>query len=73
MTHAFGDQVAAQSDRTRAPSPVAVVSADSKPRPVLADDPLKLSDILRQARHIPNHHQIRETNCNIRQDLPAPT
>src|SRR6185312_7212556 len=41
-----------------------VVSADSEPGPVLTDDLLKLGGILRQARHIPDQHQIREASCD---------
>jgi hypothetical protein len=49
-----------------------VVSADSEPGPVLSDDLLKLGGIFRQARYIPDQHQIREAGCDVRQDLPAP-
>jgi hypothetical protein len=49
-----------------------VVSADSEPGPVLTDDLLKLGGIFRQARHIPDQHQIREASCDVRQDLLAP-
>jgi len=49
-----------------------VVSADSEPGPVLTDDPFKLGGIFRQARHIPDQHQIREASCDVRQDLLAP-
>jgi hypothetical protein len=52
---------------------VPVVSADSEPGPVLADDLLKLDGVLRQARNIPDQHEIREASCDVRQDLPAPT
>ncbi|MGB8961534.1 MAG: hypothetical protein WCC38_06210 [Pseudonocardiaceae bacterium] len=50
-----------------------VVSADSEPGPVFSDDPLKLGGVLRQARNIPDQHEIRESSCDVRQDLPAPT
>jgi hypothetical protein len=50
---------------------VPVISADSEPGPVLADDLLKLGGVLRQARHIPDQHQIR-TSRDVPQDLPAP-
>jgi hypothetical protein len=54
-------------------SEVPVVSADSEPGPVLADDLLKLGGVLRQARNIPDQYKIREASCHVRQDLPAPT
>jgi hypothetical protein len=52
---------------------VPVVSADSEPGPVLADNLLKPGGVLRQARHISDQHQIREAGCDVRQDLPAAT
>ena len=54
-------------------SVVPVISADSQPGPVLADDLLKLGGVLRQPRHIPDQHQIRQTGGDVGQDLPAPT
>jgi hypothetical protein len=52
---------------------VPIVSADSEPGPVFADDLLKLDGVVRQARHIPDQHEIREASCDVGQDLPAPT
>jgi hypothetical protein len=65
-----GTQAGATTNRV---SVVSVVSADSEPRPVLADDLLKLGGVLRQARNIPDQHEIRDASCDVRQDLPAPT
>ena len=54
-------------------SVVPVVSADSEPGPVLADDLLQLGGVLRQARDIPDQHEIRVAGCDVGQDLLAPT
>lgn len=61
------------STRGAQTSVVPVVSADSEPGPVLADDLLKLGGVLRQARNIPDQNEIGETSCDVRQDLLAPT
>jgi hypothetical protein len=54
-------------------SVVPVISADCQPGPVLVDDLLELGGVLRQPRHIPDQHQIRQTGGDVGQDLPAPT
>ena len=40
---------------------------------MLIDDLLKLDDVLRQPRHIPDQHQIRKAGSDVGQDLPTPT
>jgi hypothetical protein len=50
-----------------------VVSADSKPGPVLANDLFELGVSSDKARHIPDQHHIRETGSDVRHHLLAPT
>lgn len=63
----------ADSPELAVASVVPVVSADREPGPVLTDDLLQLGGILRQARHIPDQHEIREASRDVRQNLPTPT
>jgi hypothetical protein len=57
---------------TRA-SVVSVISADSKPAPMLSDDLLELGGVFGQTRNISDQHKICQTGCGVHQHLLAPT
>lgn len=50
-----------------------VVPADCEPVPVLGDELLQLSLILRQPCHVPHQHQVSQPGSDISEHLTAPS